>query len=356
MDVSEIRVGTADAAGVLVDDVYSFNPPHYAVYRTARRVMVHFADEFTGEQAKQRAALAQINPLRGQIDGLLDGWQGPEAINAASAARADRRIADALTLALEQDLANATLYLTQLKSDIEQERAARARRFYVIAAALTGAVLIVAMLIVLGLMTRGTTTIVNDVRGLMVAAGAGVIGAFFSSALAIRDRTPMNDLRLWDTVVDAVLRIVIGFIGGMVLYALFRTQVVSSIAFGKEAGALKPDPTSSDYNWMMVAVIGFVAGFVERLVGNLLAKSTLAAGAGDQRAPVPPGPPDAGAGRGAGAATGAAAGLGAAALALQGDGDEGDDIVDGCDARFDPTQETTDEELPAATGGVEGKA
>lgn len=350
MKVSQIQTGLADSSGERVEEVYSLNAPHYAVYRTSRRVMVHFADELSDQQPKQRAALAQINPLRGQIDGLLDGWQGAESINAASAARADRRIADALVLALEQDLPNATLYLTQLKSDIEQERAARARRFYVIGTATTGAVLLIVMSVMLLLMAGiAPPEIAADIRSLMVAAGAGVLGAFFSSALAIRDRTPMNDLRLWDTVVDAVLRIIIGFIGGMVLYALFRTEVVSSIAFGDGADAL--DPVAIGYSWIMVAVVGFVAGFVERLVGNLLAKSSIAGASGDARAvPVPPGPPDAGRGRTVRVGTGIAGDASTASLAFH---SEGDDAADGCDAQFDPTQETTDEELPAATGGVE---
>lgn len=45
MQLSELKIGEKDAAGIVVFDIYTINSKCYAVYRTKARVMVQFADD-----------------------------------------------------------------------------------------------------------------------------------------------------------------------------------------------------------------------------------------------------------------------------------------------------------------------
>src|SRR5262245_17579262 len=74
MLVSEVERGKSDAAGTEISDVYARRPPDYAIYRTCDRVLIHFADDQKREQA-QRSALVRLNPIRGEINGLIDDWR-----------------------------------------------------------------------------------------------------------------------------------------------------------------------------------------------------------------------------------------------------------------------------------------
>ena len=102
---------------------------------------------------------------------------------------------------------------------------------------------------------------------LHVARGAiaGALGAFFSISLAIRKRTILPDLLRTSNMMDAVLRVTIGFIAGAVLTILIKAEMVQ-FSFGSSAtkdGAL------------FVLSIGFVAGFAERMVPDLLEKTSV---------------------------------------------------------------------------------
>src|SRR4249920_3911932 len=97
--VAEVKDQGLDAAGVRITSVYVRQAPHYAIYRTDERVMVHFADA-EAEAKRQSATLAPLNPLRGDINGLIDGWRSSKKARLqARAKRYDRRVADALGMA-----------------------------------------------------------------------------------------------------------------------------------------------------------------------------------------------------------------------------------------------------------------
>lgn len=90
---------------------------------------------------------------------------------------------------------------------------------------------------------------------------AGAVGAFFSIALAIKGRTVLPDLLRTANMMDAVLRISIGAIGGAVLIALVVSDVV---VFG----------LVDDTHRLFPLIAGFFAGFSERLVPDLLARAS----------------------------------------------------------------------------------
>ncbi len=350
MDVSSIALGALDSAGATVEAVYAKNPPIYAVYRTKDRVMVHYADDdplkSQSDQLKstQRLVLSALNPLRGEINGLVDGWRASEKPEFQARARCfDRRVADAIILALEGDVTSACALLQTIKNDAKEERVSWARFAYLLVASAA----VVATIAVICFLTstwfgKAIHTFPTESQSLWLAGAAGSVGAFFSIAIAIRSRTILPDLRMRDNAADGVLRVVIGVIAAVLLVGLVQTRVVTLTI-----GVISLATSSAT----LVAIIGFTAGFLERLVPDLLAKSALASGA----APSPPRPaPDTRPGRAMEARVSNASD--STAVARDPDGDGVEDITDAClcddDKKVGEAEATPDSELPVAVGGV----
>ena len=71
---------------------------------------------------------------------------------------------------------------------------------------------------------------------------------------------------LLDNVTDGTLRLMIGIIAAGILLLLFRCGIVPSLKIGDA------DFKGTALTWQMVLVIGFLGGFLERLVPDLLDK------------------------------------------------------------------------------------
>ena len=279
MDVVEIAKGKPSEDGSTVDTVYARNVPFYAVYHADDRVRIQFADS-AELQARQHGALAPLNPVRGEIDGLLDDLRcSNDRALVAIADRFNRRVADALTVALEDDVAGARLLLDAVKKDAADERTSIARLEYLRVATATMAIFVS---IIFGL--TAWQDFPADVRMLWLAAATGTLGAFFSIAIDIRQRCVQTGLRTRDNVADAILRIVVGVIASVMLICLLQSRLVTSIALGTGPGVV---PGTGNFSNALVAVLGFVAGFIERLVPDLLAKAV----AGTAPAPASGPPP-----------------------------------------------------------------
>lgn len=353
--VQDILQNHPDSVGTPVEAVYAKVVPLYAVYRTPERVLIHFADATT-EMEKQRVNLTPLNPLRGEINGLINGWRSrPEARFQSRARRFDRRVADALTVALQGDIPGSTVLLERVKQDIVTERTSWARFLYLMIAA---AAALVVMVLAGFATSRWFAYAFYDFEPMgnrvWLAAGAGAMGAFFSIATGIRNRTILTDLQLRDNAADAVLRIVIGAIAGALLLLIILSGAISlSIGGGL---ALTATEVMAAGKGPLVMLLGFAAGFSERMVTDLLAKVTpqeLATqarvasatggthGAGGAATPAPTPPP-----------TPAPA---AAASVAADEEDHPEAEVDGCvsDIQTAEGEETGDAELPPATGGVE---
>lgn len=279
--VGDISVGKPDLTGLDVVAVYSKVPKIYAVYANSERVMIQYADD-EKLAMEQRLALAHLAPLRGEINGLIDGWRGSKHVGFdkaqgrrhpnikaadARAKRYDRRTADALVVALQGDQASAEMLLSAIKREIIDERTSTGRVQYV----LTAGFLTVAVFIVFWLLHALNFPKFVAQNDTWMATGLGCLGAFFSIAIGIRGRTIQTDLRLRDNLVDAGLRIVIGAISAVVLFAIFRSHM-----FELSLGQTRPitlcvsGPTCNPPDIDIAIVVAFLAGFSERLVGNLL--------------------------------------------------------------------------------------
>jgi len=364
-NVADIVAGGQDSSGARIETVYAKAVPMYAVYRTPERVMVQYADD-PQLGSDQRQALIASNPLKGEINGLIDGWRKGTTESVLARARLfDRRVADALVVALQGDQAHAVDLLNQIKTDIVAERTSIARTSYLFTSCATTIVL--AMIFGRLYADAAAAVPANPFKaGMFQAAAIGALGAFFSIALAIRERKIGTDLQWRDNHADAGLRVVIGVISAAVLYWLMQAKVVSfSFNFGGAADAGAQGDATAKHAWDLV--VAFAAGFTERLVGDLLGRAVLGApaaatnplagtaqaGATAATQPRVPGSEKNPLGKPALAAAGGVAAVAALDTVLP----DADDRLEGCldHAALGPDDLTCDIELPEATGGVAGR-
>ena len=370
MNVADLKAGDLDSAGHPVLHFYSRKPPEYAVYQTRERAMVHFADA-PDVSDEQRKVLAQLAPLRGETNALIDDWrEKPDRYHTLGiiprrngarirqrAARYDRRIGDSLIVALEGDLTGAGAVLQEIKDDVIEERVGWSRFEYLLVA-ITIAFAFILFSILFAVLTvpdvdnAGAAArsllcdteldprCFDDATDLWRGAMAGALGSFFSIALAIRGRTVLPDLNKVNNWMDAGLRVAIGIIAGTVLVSLVVSDFVN-LRIG--------DAGSGELNELYIGIVGFVGGFAERLVPDLLARAAVQEGESPVLRKPEPNLDAAGAPSAA-----AAVGSAPAGEVVEDDVPPDDETEDGCveDLDIDEDDLTRDEHLPAASGGV----
>ncbi len=359
--VADIVAGQNDFTGTKIETVFSKVGERFAVYATSERVMVQYADdEKLGQD--QRLALVGLSPLRGEINGLIDGWRAAKYGSGRSRARwYDRRTADALAVALQGNQPEAEKLLTAIKADVLEERTSIGRYQHIAFATLTAIVICIILWIFTPASVSPET---SSFRAFLhqadtwLAAGLGSLGALFSIALAIRGRQMHTDLRRRDNVMDAVLRVVIGAISAFVLFSLFKSKLISLSLSGNEIDLDAASPNAVH----AAIIIAFLAGFSERLVGDFLS-NTMLDGAGGKRAAPSVRQTTPAVVRNAQHADetdplGKSLDGGAAAAGVAGDDEDHDHAIDGClcEVRIADDEQTDDADLPAASGGIEKAA
>jgi hypothetical protein len=249
--LKDIQVGKTDSRGLKITQIYAVQTGDYAIYQ-AGEVMVQVADDTVRAQALKKSILP-LSSTRAEINMLLGGLACREV--------GDRQLAYALQLALDNDLEGAKATAASLKTTLVAHRAARGR-FQYLKWSYGAAALLIGLLFVASWFYPEPTASSN----FLLAAKAGLVGAAFSIALAIRGRTVALDTDLLDNVTDGTLRLLIGVVSAGVLLLLLGSGIVPSLKIGDaefKAGAL---------TWQMVLLVGFVGGFLERLVPDLLDK------------------------------------------------------------------------------------
>jgi hypothetical protein len=262
IQVEDIIAGKADSTGAQITSVYSKVSGRYAVYRTSDQVMIQYSDDDL-EGVNQRAALAPLAGLRGQVNGLLDALRArPAAQHQTKLNEYERRLAYALAIALQGSPAAALAEITLIKDDLAEDRASEARARHLLYAAIaTAAFILISRLLssswfasAFGAFEKGVSPQYWN------GAAVGALGAFFSIAIQIRSRQVSIDLQSWDNIGDATLRIFVGATSAVILVALLNTKAVDLMVAGR--------PLISTTHGLIIAA--FAAGFTERLVADFL--------------------------------------------------------------------------------------
>jgi hypothetical protein len=271
--VDSVVRGELDSTGAAIEEVYSKVSGRYAVYGTADRVVVQYADDDAVLGPEQRQAFRSLNPLRGDINGLIDGWRR-DTRKDSYVRRIDRRTADALGVALQGDPAQAESLLKSIHQEIVGERTSIGRAEYIEVATGTAIAVLIVLIIVLAIASGRSWAIFVDDNRLLLGLGLGFLGALFSIALGIRNREIKTDLERRDNIVDAILRILIGGVSATILFSLFNSGFFDLKIGGKDLNLANPGPEFTH----TAIVVAFLAGFSERLVGNFLLGTTLLGG------------------------------------------------------------------------------
>lgn len=247
--VADISLDQPDIEGRSVEEVYA-RSKHFAIYRAAGGdVWVQLSDDIT-EADKQRTALAKIAELRWDIDQAADGWwREPHS---------QREIAAGIQLALIFGPDTAVIKLSRTLATLKDERQLAGRIQYMGLAACSTVLLLGALYTCSEL-----RPFADPATNVWLAGKAGLMGAFFSIAMAIRGRKVACDNGKISNAMEGAVRLIIGVIAsGFLLLAIgsgFLTRAVMGEA-----------PGSGVANWQAVVVLGFLAGFIERLVPSLL--------------------------------------------------------------------------------------
>jgi hypothetical protein len=279
--VAEIKVGACDYTGAPITKIIGKVTGRYAVYRTETGVMIHFSDD-DNEGANQRAALTPIEPLRGQIEALLEGLQKEvSAYQRHKASEYSGRLGRSLLIALRGNVALAETELQKIRNDMIEDRASDTRTRHLGWACLAAAVaMVIAAIASADWFMTLFTDIDQSVWGRSwYAVAIGALGALFSIALQLRSRTVPIDTQSWDNVSDAVLRIFVGATSAVLLVALLDAKFINFSIDGK---ALPASPDG-------LIIVAFTAGFAERLVSEFLSRFALsiAQTTAERRAPAP---------------------------------------------------------------------
>jgi len=258
--VCDICKHREDIRGEMIDLVF-FKRPQFAIYQSGGKIMVHYADD-DALAREQIAKIAELLPLKDRLQYLVQNADRPE--------RYHWQIAESLRLGLCGQRDAAKNIMQGAIDDINGTRVRKGRVSYLIATLIfVTLIVLAAFLASIAIHGEWISQIepshnhTQDFLRLALAVAGGAVGALFSCVWQLRARTVAMDGDIVSNVVDSVTRIVIGMVSAVALLLVIISDLSSRIA---------PTVFDPSLNWKSVLVIGLLAGFVERLVPDLLEK------------------------------------------------------------------------------------
>jgi hypothetical protein len=263
--VEAVRKGNSDGRGEKIERIF-FRRDDYAIYLAHGTVTVQFSN-CPEKASHQIQAIAELLPLRNKLQYLGRGLiTRRRASGNATETEVNpcyfNQIADAMRLGLENQLPMGRSILEGAIADLTAVVERDGRVCYLKAGVLTMLGFVFASLagVVLSLWSGS-----EFFSKMFAASCSGSIGAMLSIALGIRNRTVAVDGYARANRMEAALRVLIGVISGVVLYLILSSGLVTgmdSMFKTAEFGA-----------WKVTILIGFLGGFLERLVPDLLEKT-----------------------------------------------------------------------------------
>ena len=256
--VYDIRKGQQDNRGETIDLVF-FKRPEFAIYQSGGKILVQYADDEA--LAKQQIAkIAELLPLKDRLQYLVQNMDRPK--------RYHWQIAESLRLGLYGQKEPAKNIMQGAIDDINATRLRNGRVSYLVAT-LIFVTFIVSVAFVTSIAIHGSwfdqieSSHKPDFLRLDLAVASGAVGALFSCVWQLRARTVATDGDILSNAVDSLARIVIGMVSAVALLLIIISDFTGKIA------PIVSDPL---LDWKSVLVVGLLAGFVERLVPDLLEK------------------------------------------------------------------------------------
>jgi hypothetical protein len=254
--VADIRKNRTDCRGEKIDFVF-FRRKDYVIYRSGAKIFVHYADD--EKLAREQVAnTAELLPLRGRLQYLVKDMEAPHAYH--------WQIAEAFRLGLDGQKDAAKKVLEDAINNILAKRVSKGRIAYIFYAGLA-ALLVVLVTGAAAIWCPVFAAAAHDTGSspvhLLLATGSGAVGALLSTAIALRARTVATEGDLTSNVVDSAVRILIGVISAAALYVLLDSNLLKGLS-------LTPQALGEGRLWQIALLAGFVAGFLERMVPDLL--------------------------------------------------------------------------------------
>lgn len=244
-----------DSRGEDITGLLALNSGSYAIYRARDQMMVHFADD-PAVADRQRSAIGGLGGLRAKLRYLIDGLDNEPDY--------EFQLSNALQLALDGSVDEAKKVLEETVANAEKERQCAGRIQYLAWGGMLGLLLVTLLVLAHWAIGWPASDQKMNANVPLLAALGGTFGALFSIGLAVRTRAVAIDHHWSANISDGVLRIAIGALGAAALAMLLWTGILPKITIGDLA------ITGNTAGWGAVVVIGFIAGFLERLVPDLL--------------------------------------------------------------------------------------
>jgi hypothetical protein len=240
----------------------------YKIYRTRQGVNVNFAD-YRWREREQRAFYAEISSDLCQLRFLTN--QMARSVFALwdftkDGGFYDHQIAGAIYLALQGDVEGANNILKTGLILAEHRITNENRVRYLLACLVIGLIpgSVVWALCRNGLIASGQIWVPY-----LMAAAAGAAGAVFSIASRIQHLDLKPYIQSVMNYVLGALRVLTGFVAGAIILFIINGTVFGEGVIKIFEGVTEMTALTAA-NWKCIVLVGFLAGFAERLVPSLL--------------------------------------------------------------------------------------